>query len=59
MESFYRKIAAGSDVATAMRDSKLALLGQFGPAALPAFSAFQLVGNGAVRIEFQQGAKNR
>ncbi|MBK7926038.1 MAG: CHAT domain-containing protein [Bryobacterales bacterium] len=57
MESFYRNIAAGSDVATSCAtQSRLCSAVRTGRAACSL--RLQLVGNGAVRIEFQQGAKN-
>ena len=35
MREFYRRLAAGADVATALRDAKLHMLKNFGPQALP------------------------
>ena len=35
LREFYRQLAAGSDVAKALRGAKLRMLDQFGPAAVP------------------------
>jgi CHAT domain-containing protein len=35
MREFYRKLAAGSDVAESLRDAKLQMLKSFGPQAVP------------------------
>ena len=35
MREFYRRLAAGADVAEALRDAKLSMLKSFGPQAVP------------------------
>ena len=50
MRSFYANIAAGQPVAAALGAAKVELSRQLGPPALPTIAAFQVVGDGDVRI---------
>ncbi len=52
MREFYRQVAAGADVADALRTAKLKMMEQFGPQALPKlWSGVLAYGDGATRVE--------
>ena len=54
LTEFYRNLAQGREVATALRNAKLTLLQRFGPNVLSTVAAFQVIGNGNVVIPFGQ-----
>ncbi len=51
MREFYRRLATGADVATALRDAKLHMLATFGPQAVPRlWSGVLVYGDGRATV---------
>lgn len=51
MREFYRRLSAGSDVATAIRDAKVHMINSFGPQALPSlWSGVLVYGDGTASL---------
>ena len=56
MRQFYEYLAQGNDVSEALRASKRAVAERFGPESAATIAAFQIVGDGAQRIEKPKAA---
>jgi tetratricopeptide (TPR) repeat protein len=58
MREFYTRLAAGEDVATALRDAKLKMLAEFGPQAVPKlWSGVLAYGDGAAVVHSRRAGK--